>query len=214
MRNYRSDSDSESPDGDTSASPAQASESYMQYMETYEKDIADEDTSFTGQTIDEEYSTYVASAPNLKRQAKLDPLKFWEVSTASVIWIWFLCLLADIYNIFKANRETFPTICRMAFDYLPVQASSVPCERVFSSSADTDTNKRNRISADLMEALQLLKYAYKKERLNFTQHLLTHEDDLTGDAPELVGIDKLAESLKRTESHASTNDLLMSVDWI
>ena len=85
MRNYCLDSDSESPDGDTSASPAQASESYMQYMETYEKDIADEDTSFTGQTIDEEYSTYVASAPNLKRQAKLDPLKFWEVSTASVI---------------------------------------------------------------------------------------------------------------------------------
>ena len=100
----------------------------------------------------------------------------------------------------------------MAFDYLPVQASSIPCEQVFSSSVDTDTNKHNRSSADLMEALQLLKYAYKKERLNFTQHLLTHEDDLTGDAPELVGIDKLAESLKRTESHASTNDLLMSVD--
>jgi len=98
----------------------------------------------------------------------------------------------------------------MAFDYLPIQASSVPCERVFSSSAETDTNKRNRIKPDLMEALQLLKHAYKKERLNFTQHLVTHkpDEDLIGESPELVGKDTLAESLKQgTDSHASTNDL-------
>lgn len=53
-------------------------------------------------------------------------------------------------------------------DYLPVQATSVPCERVFSSAKETDTAKRNRISPMLMEALQLLKFSLKKERLNFT----------------------------------------------
>lgn len=52
-------------------------------------------------------------------------------------------------------------------DYLPVQATSVPCERVFSSAKDTDTAKRNRINPVLMEALQMLKYSLKKERLNF-----------------------------------------------
>jgi hypothetical protein len=52
-------------------------------------------------------------------------------------------------------------------DYLPIQATSVPCERVFSSAKDTDTAKRNRISPVLMEALQMLKYLLKKERLNF-----------------------------------------------
>lgn len=55
----------------------------------------------------------------------------------------------------------------MAMDYLPVQATSVPCERVFSSAKDTDTAKRNRISANLMEALQMLKYSLRKDRLNF-----------------------------------------------
>jgi hypothetical protein len=53
-------------------------------------------------------------------------------------------------------------------DYLPVQASSVPCEHVFSSAGLTDTKRRNRIAPMLMEALQILKFIYKKERLNFT----------------------------------------------
>jgi hypothetical protein len=53
-------------------------------------------------------------------------------------------------------------------DYLPVQASSVPCEHVFSSAGETDTKKHNRLAPDLMESLQILKFIYKKERLNFS----------------------------------------------
>lgn len=60
-------------------------------------------------------------------------------------------------------------------DYLPVQATSVPCERVFSSAKETDTAKRNRMSPVLMEALQLLKFSLKKERLNFTAGWATSE---------------------------------------
>jgi hypothetical protein len=41
-------------------------------------------------------------------------------------------------------------------DYLPIQASSVPCEQAFSLSAETDTAQRNWISPVLMEALQML----------------------------------------------------------
>ncbi|KAJ6537028.1 hypothetical protein B0H19DRAFT_1079405 [Mycena capillaripes] len=52
-------------------------------------------------------------------------------------------------------------------DYAPIQATSVPSERVFSLSAETDTKRRNRISPVLMEALQMLKFSYKKSRLNF-----------------------------------------------
>jgi hypothetical protein len=65
-------------------------------------------------------------------------------------------------------------------DYLPIQASSVPSERIFSSSAETDTKKRNRIKPELMEALQLLKHGYKKARLHFTEHLITDEEDMMG----------------------------------
>lgn len=60
-------------------------------------------------------------------------------------------------------------------DYLPVQATSVPCERVFSSAKDTDTAKRNRISPMLMEYLQMLKFMLKKERLNFMNGWRTSE---------------------------------------
>lgn len=61
-------------------------------------------------------------------------------------------------------------------DYLPVQATSVPCERMFSSAKDTNTAKRNRISPILMEALQMLKYSLKKERLDFMKGWSTTEE--------------------------------------
>jgi hypothetical protein len=54
-------------------------------------------------------------------------------------------------------------------DILPIQASAVPCERVFSSSKETMTARRSRISPELMEGLQLLKYSIRQGRgLNFT----------------------------------------------
>lgn len=57
----------------------------------------------------------------------------------------------------------------MALDILPIQGSAVPCERVFSSSAETVTTRRNRIGPELMEALQMLKFSIRKGRgLDFT----------------------------------------------
>jgi hAT family C-terminal dimerisation region len=58
-------------------------------------------------------------------------------------------------------------------DYLPIQASSVPSERVFSSGAETMTKRRNRISPVLMEALQMVKFFLKKDRLNFMKGWVT-----------------------------------------
>ncbi|KAF7334741.1 HAT family dimerization domain-containing protein [Mycena sanguinolenta] len=67
------------------------------------------------------------------------------------------------------NQLRHPTIFALAIDYLPIQGSAVPCERVFSSSGETDTVRRSRIAPDLMEALQMLKFSVKKGRsLNFT----------------------------------------------
>jgi hypothetical protein len=79
----------------------------------------------------------------------------------------------------------------MALDYLPIQASAVPSERVFSSSAQTDTARRNSIKPILMESLQMLKFGklsfvcfficanhylgLKKTRLDFTNGWVTHE---------------------------------------
>ena len=68
----------------------------------------------------------------------------------------------------------------MAMDYLPIQATSVPSEHVFSSAKETDTAKRNRISPILMEALQMHKFSLKKERLNFMNGWSTSEAAMMG----------------------------------
>ena len=76
----------------------------------------------------------------------------------------------------------------MAMDYLPIQASGVPCERVFSSSAETDTKKRNRLSPLTMEALQMLKFYLKKERLHFMRGWVTSKKQMAiNDAEEVEG---------------------------
>lgn len=55
-------------------------------------------------------------------------------------------------------------------DVIPIQASSVPCERVFSSGKETMTARRGRLLPKTMEALQVLKFSVKKGRsLTFTQ---------------------------------------------
>jgi len=60
----------------------------------------------------------------------------------------------------------------LAMDILAIQGSAVPCERVFSSGKETMTARRNRIKHDLMEALQMLKFSFKRGgELNFTAGL-------------------------------------------
>ena len=62
-------------------------------------------------------------------------------------------------------------------DILPIQASSVPCERVFSSSKETITARRNALSPNLVEALQLLKYANKQGKgISFIEGLEEAEE--------------------------------------
>ena len=56
-------------------------------------------------------------------------------------------------------------------DVLPAQASSVPCERLFSSGKETCTARRNRLQPHLMEALQALKLSSRNNSLNLTEQL-------------------------------------------
>src|ERR1700678_1374889 len=103
----------------------------------------------------------------------------------------------------QLNENSLMTWFAMALDYLPIQASAVPSERIFSSSAQTDTARRNHIKPILMESLQMLKFGglyyftillcldywigLKKRRLDFTHGWVTDEtlmmekEDLTED---------------------------------
>ncbi|KZT20136.1 hypothetical protein NEOLEDRAFT_1076176, partial [Neolentinus lepideus HHB14362 ss-1] len=57
----------------------------------------------------------------------------------------------------------FPLLYRVALDILPVQASAIPCERVFSSRRETDTSHHSRLSEFMFKVLQILKYLYCHE---------------------------------------------------
>jgi hypothetical protein len=50
---------------------------------------------------------------------------------------------------------------RVALDILPSQASSVPCEHLFSSSKQVATDRRARLGGQRFEELQLMKFAWR-----------------------------------------------------
>ena len=60
------------------------------------------------------------------------------------------------------NAHRYPVWACLARDYLAITASSVSSERAFSSAGITITKRRNRLKADVVEALQGLKCAFKR----------------------------------------------------
>jgi len=65
------------------------------------------------------------------------------------------------------NHTTqYPTLARMAQDYLPIQGSATPSERVFSNASLTDSKQHNRLAPDTFEALQILKSAYRNGHMS------------------------------------------------
>ena len=81
------------------------------------------------------------------------------------------------------NQSIYATFFEMTLDYLPIQASAVPCECAFSSGAETLTARHNRIKPPLMEALQMLKYSLKKCCLDFMAGWATEESSLAEAEP-------------------------------
>ena len=59
-----------------------------------------------------------------------------------------------------------PTIAQIAKDYLAIQGSAVPSERMFSSSALTATARCNRMLSETFGQLQLLKSAYREGHIS------------------------------------------------
>lgn len=91
-------------------------------------------------------------------------------------------------------------------DYAPVQASAVPCERVFSSSNETHMKKRNRLSPVLMEALQMVKFFLKKEWLNFTKGWAASQWDM-----EHGVVYDMGSSEPVTSTHSANDALLRAI---
>ena len=81
-----------------------------------------------------------------------DLLHWWKVSLYFVLpfFIFFL-------NVLQVNATRYPILATIARDYLAIQASSIPCERLFSMASLVDTKRRNRMSVETFSALQTLR---------------------------------------------------------
>ena len=70
-----------------------------------------------------------------------------------------------VAHLLQEDEVQFPVVASMALDYLAVQGSSVPCERMFSSGKHTDNYLHRRMTSELFGALQVTK---SRMRDNFT----------------------------------------------
>jgi hypothetical protein len=137
-------------------------------------DMTPEDLDMDQKSVQQEYCSYISQQISSKGT---DILKFWEVVGCGACE-------QSLMGHRQVNHSAFPTLFAMAMDYLPVQASSVPCERVFSSSAETNTKQQNCISPVLMEVLQMLKFSLKKECLNFMSAWMVDQKEMSVDNPD------------------------------
>lgn len=67
---------------------------------------------------------------------------------------------SDNYRL-QDNGRTYPTLRRVAIDYLPCQASSVPCEHLLSTGGEIATKRCAQLGALYFKELQVMKFAWR-----------------------------------------------------
>ena len=72
----------------------------------------------------------------------------------------------DILKYWQSRSSDFPTLSKIALDYLPIQISSAVIEQKFSISNNLLQERRNRLSSDCIEACMLLQN-WMKDNLTF-----------------------------------------------
>ena len=84
------------------------------------------------------------------------------------------------------NYARYPVWGSLAHDYLSIMASSVSSERAFSSAGITLSKRRNRLQADIVEALQFTKCLFHQDLL-FREVCTTTEEEAILENKELDG---------------------------
>jgi len=97
----------------------------------------------------------------------------------------------DIVKWWQDHAVLFPTLARIALDILPCQASSVPCERLFSASKQTADLRRSSLGSKRFEELQIMKFAWRKKIVdNAEQNWARVEDVELGEYSEFLEVDE------------------------
>jgi hypothetical protein len=195
MVKYRDENEVSLPIAATSGRSTPASAFSDDVLLDYGFNFDEDDGNMSGEiSVEDEFAKYANATLSKSTQGIL---QFWTVRAELDFYLL-------THSSSQANAEEYPNIYKIAMDYLPIQASAVPCERVFSSSAETDTKRRNCIKPILMEALQIIKYRRKKARIN-----------LMSDWRETVEKVKLDERMKGNvddpESSTSSNKALSTL---
>jgi hypothetical protein len=73
--------------------------------------------------------------------------------------------VGDIIGWWGMHSRQYPTLSRMAKDFLAIQGSSTPSERAFSSGGITGTARRNALHPTTFSALQIVKAGYRNGHL-------------------------------------------------
>jgi len=63
----------------------------------------------------------------------------------------------DLLNWWKVNEYIYPTLSKIAKDFLSIQASSVSSEQLFSQSGLVITDRRNKLNEDTIQYLMCLR---------------------------------------------------------
>ncbi len=67
------------------------------------------------------------------------------------------------------HTDTYPTLARMALDILPIPASSVASERLFSSAKEVLTARRSRLGPDVFEWIEVLGHQWASEVVDYAR---------------------------------------------
>ena len=99
----------------------------------------------------------------------------------------------DIVQWWQDHAALFPTLAQIALDILPCQASSVPCECLFSASKQTADLHRSSLGAKHFEELQIIKFAWRKKIVdNAEQNWARVEEVQLGEYSEFLEAGKIS----------------------
>jgi hypothetical protein len=97
----------------------------------------------------------------------LDVFAWWRVSHAMLPSHSPLpMMLIPLPSFIQQHTLRYPTLARVARDFLAIQGSAVKCERAFSSSGQTVTDRRSSLHPKTVGALQILKSAYANNHIS------------------------------------------------
>ncbi|EIW63229.1 hATC-domain-containing protein, partial [Trametes versicolor FP-101664 SS1] len=108
---------------------------------------------------------------------------------------------ADTVLWWSKHVDSFPTLARMALDILPIPASSVASERLFSSAKEVATSRRSRLGSDVFEWIECLAHFWAQDIVDLAR--INSEAVEEYDSDEYAEYDELDEMLCGDEDEDS-----------